>query len=179
MTHITGKVYILGTNIDTDQIIPAQFLNLVPTVPEEYAQLGSHALAGLPEPDPPFIADGELKTEYSIIIAGANFGCGSSREHAPVALGAAGVAAVVAPSFARIFYRNCIATGELYPLESHHDLTTVFKTGDDVSINLDTATLTRITDGTTHSLLPLGDARTVIDAGGIFSYARAEGMISH
>ena len=81
---ITGRVYVLGDNIDTDQIIPAEYLNLVPTIPEEYRKLGSYALAGLARtPDqPPFVPPGAMATPYAIIVAGKNFGCGSSREHA-------------------------------------------------------------------------------------------------
>jgi len=137
MNIIKGKVYVLKDDIDTDQIIPANYLNLVPTIPEEYDELGSHALAGLPDSYPQFIKSGEKKAEYSIIIAGRNFGCGSSREHAPVALGAAGVEAVVAESFARIFFRNCIATGEVYPLEQPERLCDIFSTGDEAEINID------------------------------------------
>ncbi|NOY79911.1 MAG: 3-isopropylmalate dehydratase, partial [Kiritimatiellaeota bacterium] len=88
--RIRGAVFVVGDNIDTDQIIPAQYLNLVPTIPEEYEKLGTYALAGLPEGVPRFVPDGESKTPYTIVVAGRNFGCGSSREHAPVALGAAG-----------------------------------------------------------------------------------------
>src|SRR5512137_1313802 len=114
----TGPVYVVRDNIDTDQIIPAQYLSLVPTIPEEYEKLGSYALIGLPSPAIPFVQPGQTKSEYPIIVAGRNFGCGSSREHAPIALGAAGVLAVVAQSYARIFFRNCVATGEVFPLES-------------------------------------------------------------
>src|SRR5213082_4240950 len=116
----TGPVYVVRDNIDTDQIIPAEYLNLVPTIPEEYCKLGSYALAGLARtPDqPPFVPPEGMTTPYTIIVAGKNFGCGSSREHAPIALGAAGTKAVVAESFARIFFRNCVATGELYPCET-------------------------------------------------------------
>ena len=178
MIVLEGLTYVLGANIDTDQIIPAHFLNLVPTNPEEYAELGSHALAGLPDPDIPFVEENEMKSRFSLIIAGPNFGCGSSREHAPIALGAAGVTAVVAPSFARIFYRNCLATGELFPLESHEDLTPHFTTGDPVTVTIDEGTLTHVPSNTTFPLAPLGDARDVIDAGGIFAYARRAGMIS-
>ncbi len=118
MSTITGRVYVLGDNIDTDQIIPAEYLNLVPTIPDEYEKLGSYALVGRPLPpgEPPFVPPGETKTPFTILVAGKNFGCGSSREHAPIALGAAGGKAVVAESFARIFFRNCVATGELYPV---------------------------------------------------------------
>jgi len=88
---IRGTVYVLTDNIDTDQIIPAEFLNLVPTIPAEYAALGSHAMGGMPDGATPFIPHEQTTTPYSIIVAGRNFGCGSSREHAPIALGAAGV----------------------------------------------------------------------------------------
>src|SRR5438132_12214330 len=91
-TKIRGKVYVLGDNIDTDQIIPAQYLTLVPTIPDEYEKLGSYALCGLPDSLYPtrFVKEGQLDSEYSIVVGGKNFGCGSSREHAPIALGSAG-----------------------------------------------------------------------------------------
>ncbi len=174
---IEGPVYVLGDNIDTDQIIPAQYLNLIPTIPEEYEKLGGYALAGLPAEYPPFVPEGAMKTPYPIIVAGRNFGCGSSREHAPIALGAAGVRAVVAGSFARIFFRNCVATGELYPIECDEDPCDALATGDRVRIDLDADQMTA-GDGRVWKLKPLGDARDVIAAGGIFAYARRTGMIS-
>ena len=173
---ITGKVYVLEDDIDTDQIIPASYLNLVPTIPEEYDELGSHALAGLPEEYPPFIKEGEKKAEYAIIVAGRNFGCGSSREHAPVALGAAGVKAVVAESFARIFFRNCISTGEVYPLETRERLCDFFTTGDEAEINIEENLIINKTKNKSFETLPLGAAKDVVDAGGIFQYARQTGM---
>ncbi len=176
---ISGKVFVVGENIDTDQIIPAQYLNLVPTNPEEYKKLGSYALIGLPEGKHPirYVTPGEMKTEYPIILASKNFGCGSSREHAPIALGAAGCKAVVALSFARIFFRNCIATGELYPIETGEPLDDDFKTGDEATLDLDGYTLTRKSDGKVFSLKPLGDVKPVVEAGGIFSYARKMGIV--
>ena len=121
---LTSPVYVVEDDIDTDQIIPAQYLALVPTIPDEYEQLGSYAMAGLPSDLYPieFIKKGSMKTEYKIVIAGKNFGCGSSREHAPIALGAAGVDVIVADSYARIFFRNSVATGELYPYEAKERL---------------------------------------------------------
>ena len=177
---ITGRVYVLGDNVDTDQIIPAEYLNLVPTIPEEYRKLGSYALAGMPlAPDqPPFVPPGAMETPYRILVAGRNFGCGSSREHAPVALGAAGVEAVVAESYARIFFRNCVATGELYPVETPGRLVSAFRTNDEAVIDLDAATITNVGSGAVHALRPLGDAGPVIAAGGLFAYARQTGMIS-
>lgn len=178
MPSLTSPIYVCKDNIDTDQIIPAQYLTLVPTIAEEYEKLGSYAMIGLPDDLYPqkFVPPGELKTPYKIVIAGRNFGCGSSREHAPIAMGAAGVAAVVAESFARIFFRNCVATGELYPYDARERLCDAVKTGDIGTLDFDTDTLT--VNGITYSLKPLGEVRPVIDAGGIFNYARQSGMIA-
>jgi len=174
---IKGRVYVLADNIDTDQIIPAIYLNLVPTIPEEYAKLGSYAMAGLPEDLPPFIPEGEEKTPYAIVIGGNNFGCGSSREHAPICLGAAGVEAVVAPSYARIFFRNAVSTGEVFPVESKDRLCDKFKTGDIAEINFTANTITNQTSEESFELLSPGAVAPVIEAGGIFEYARKIGMI--
>jgi 3-isopropylmalate/(R)-2-methylmalate dehydratase small subunit len=174
---LESPVFVVGDNIDTDQIIPAHYLTLVPTIPDEYEKLGSHALVGLPDDLYPekFIQPGEMKSRYQVIIGGRNFGCGSSREHAPIALGAAGVKVVVAESYARIFFRNSVATGELFPYESRDRLIDKVKTGDSASVNFETDTLTL--NGTAYSLKPMGDVRPVIEAGGIFNYARQTGMI--
>jgi len=178
-TVIRGKAYVVRDNIDTDQIIPAQYLNLVPTIPEEYEKLGSYALSGLPRSAyaTRYVLDGQTKTSYTIVIAGRNFGCGSSREHAPIALGAAGCRAVVAEGFARIFFRNCVATGELYPVETTQRLCDTIQSGDEVELDLDANTVRLVNAGQTIATKPLGDARPVIDAGGIFDYARKTGMI--
>ena len=175
---ITSPVYVCKDNIDTDQIIPAQYLTLVPTIAEEYEKLGSYALIGLPDDQYPvkFVPEGGIKTPYRIVIAGRNFGCGSSREHAPIAMGAAGVEAVVADSYARIFFRNCVATGELYPYDASERLCDKVKTGDIATLDFDNDTLT--VNGTTYVLKPLGEVRPVIDAGGLFNYARNSGMIA-
>jgi len=174
---VTSSVYVVGDNIDTDQIIPAQYLTLVPTIPEEYKKLGSYAMVGLPDELYPtrFMAEGSTEPEYKIVIGGKNFGCGSSREHAPIALGAAGVEAVVAESYARIFFRNSVATGELYPYESRERLIDICQTGDIATLDFDKDTLT--VRNQTYSLKPMGDVRPVIEAGGIFNYARQTGMI--
>ena len=177
---ITGPVFVVRDNIDTDQIIPAQYLNLVPTLPEEYEKLGSYALCGLPESlyPIPYVKAGQLDSSYPIVVAGRNFGCGSSREHAPIALGSAGCKAVLAESFARIFFRNAVATGELYPCECLDRLCEKLKTGDLVSLDLDAGTVTVKQSGEVSKLKPLGDVRPVVDAGGLFNYARQTGMIS-
>ena len=174
---IRGKVYVLEDNIDTDQIIPAQYLNLVPTIPDEYRKLGGYAMAGLPDDCLTFVEEGETQSAYDIIVAGRNFGCGSSREHAPIALGAAGIKAVVAQSYARIFFRNAVSTGELYPLESVERMGDILKTGDEIEINLAGESLSIVGTAGTHDLKPVGDVAPVINAGGIFAYARQAGMI--
>jgi 3-isopropylmalate/(R)-2-methylmalate dehydratase small subunit len=170
-------VYVLDDNIDTDLIIPAQYLNLVPTIPEEYRKLGSYAMAGLPDSYPPFVKKGEFKSAFGIIVAGKNFGCGSSREHAPIALGAAGVKAVLAESYARIFFRNAVATGELYPLETETRLCDLFKNGDEAEIDLEACTIANLTSGKAFPFKSPGAVAPVIEAGGLFGYARKTGMI--
>jgi 3-isopropylmalate/(R)-2-methylmalate dehydratase small subunit len=175
----TGAVYVVRDNIDTDQIIPAQYLNLVPTIKEEYEKLGSYALCGLPDSLYPqrFVKEGQMDTDFPIVIAGKNFGCGSSREHAPIALGAANCRIVVAESFARIFFRNCVATGEVYPCETTERLVEQLSTGDQVTVDLDAGTVKIHKTGKIISLKPLGDVKPVVDAGGIFNFARKSGMI--
>ena len=177
MPTLTAHVYVVRDNIDTDQIIPAQYLTLLPTVPEEYAQLGSYAMVGLPDDlyRTKFVPPGEQRTPYGIVIAGRNFGCGSSREHAPIALGAAGVQAVVAESYARIFFRNSVATGAVFPYDCDTRLCDVIATGDEVTLDYEADTLTHA--GTVYVLKPLGEVRPVVEAGGLFAYARQTGMI--
>ena len=178
-SSFTGPVYVVRDNIDTDQIISAQFLNLVPTIAEEYEKLGSYALDGLPKSLYPnrYIQDGQLDSEYPIVVAGKNFGCGSSREHAPIALGSAKCKVVLAESFARIFFRNSVATGELYPCELTERLCDALKTGDVVTVDLDAVTVTIKATGKVLKFKPLGDVRPVVDAGGLFNYARNSDMI--
>src|SRR6185369_13030564 len=160
--------------------IPAQYLNLIPTIPEEYEKLGSYALCGLPESlySTPYVTAGKLDSDYPIVIAGRNFGCGSSREHAPIAMGSAGCKVVLAESFARIFFRNCVATGELYPCESLTRLCDVLKTGDVVTVDLDAGTVTLKNSGKSYQFKSLGEVRPVVDAGGLFNFARKTGMIA-
>ena len=176
----TGPVFVVRDNIDTDQIIPAQYLTLVQTIPGEYEKLGSFAMAGLPESLYParFVKAGQLDSEFPIVVGGKNFGCGSSREHAPIALGSAGCKIVLAESFARIFFRNSVATGELYPCEITERLCDILKNGDVVTVDLDAATVTVKATGKVIKFKPLGDVRPVVDAGGLFNYARQSGMIA-
>ncbi|KAK1318662.1 hypothetical protein QJS10_CPB04g00429 [Acorus calamus] len=179
-TTFHGPCYVVGDNIDTDQIIPAEHLTLVPSKPEEYRKLGSFAMIGLPSAayPIPFVEPGTDSTVHKVIIAGYNFGCGSSREHAPVALGAAGAVAVVAESYARIFFRNSVATGEVYPVESESRICDECTTGDIVTVDLEECLLQNHSTGKEYRLKPIGDAGPVIEAGGIFAYARKTGMIA-
>jgi len=181
---ISGKAYVLGINIDTDQIIPAEHLVYSLTDEEESKKYGHFALssvplkeAGLPEGGIPFIEGENTESEYNIIIAGTNFGCGSSREHAPFALQKAGVNIVIAESYARIFYRNSVDGGFLVPYETKDQLNKEIKTGDQLKVDLINNKLVNETSGKTYNLNPLGDVLPIVEAGGIFDYARQIGMI--
>lgn len=185
-TRIEGVAYVLGDNIDTDQIIPAQYLTFNPAIPAEYRMFGKYALAGVPDDAAglpkgrvPFHPPGgdEFVSPYTIVIGGKNFGCGSSREHAPIALAAAGVVAVVAEFYARIFYRNSVNGGYLIPLESKTRLIDRVCTGDKLAIDIAAGTLTNQTSGETFELHPLGEVAPIIEAGGVFAYAKKVGML--
>jgi 3-isopropylmalate/(R)-2-methylmalate dehydratase small subunit len=181
---ITGKAYVLSDNIDTDQIIPAEHLVYSLTDAQEAKKYGQFALsgvpvdkAGLPAGNIPFIAGKQYLSEYNIIIAGTNFGCGSSREHAPFALNKAGVKIIVAESYARIFYRNAIDGGFLIPLESNEKINDRIKTSDRLQINLQDYILKNESNGTSFRLRSPGEVLPIINAGGLFQYARTSGMI--
>ncbi len=181
---IRGLAFVLGDNIDTDQIIPAEMLSYNPADPQERKYFGRYALSGvppsscgLPDGNVRFVEDGQFKTRYAVIIAGRNFGCGSSREHAPLAIAEAGCAVVVAESYARIFYRNSINGGYLIPLETRQRLIETIRTGNEVQIDLGSYVLTDIAAGCEHKLNDLGDAAQIVAAGGIFNYAKQTGML--
>jgi len=181
---IKGKAFVLGNNIDTDQIIPAEHLVYSLTDEEESKKYGHFALSsvpieqsGLPEGGIKFVEGDNYLSEYNIIIGGSNFGCGSSREHAPFALEKAGVNAIVAESYARIFYRNSVDGGFLVPLETTEKLNKVIGTGDEIEINLETYLLINKSTGNSYSLNHLGSVLPIVEAGGIFEYARKNEMI--
>jgi 3-isopropylmalate/(R)-2-methylmalate dehydratase small subunit len=182
---ITGKAYVLGDNVDTDQIIPAHYLTFDPAKPDEYRMFGKFALSGvpaaqggLPKGHVPFHAPtDEFVSPYRIIIAGKNFGCGSSREHAPIALSAAGIQAVVAEFYARIFFRNSVNGGYLVPFESTQRLCDKVCTGDVVTIDVEAGTFSNATTGESIALRPLGEIAPILEAGGIFPYAERVGML--
>ena len=154
---ITSPVFVCRDNIDTDQIIPAQYLTLVPTIAEEYEKLGSYAMIGLPDDLYPqkFVPEGGLKTEYKIVIAGRNFGCGSSREHAPWALLDFGVRCVISTSFADIFYNNCFKNGILPLVVSPEQLKLLMDDAErganaTISVDLENQTIKGPDGGTIH-----------------------------
>ncbi len=181
---IKGKAFVLGDNIDTDQIIPAEHLVYSLDDREERRFYGRFALsgvplaqAGLPEGSIPFTTGGAFESDFKVVVAGKNFGCGSSREHAPAALQIAGVRGVVALSYARIFYRNSVDGGFVIPYESCEDLSRQVRTGDEVEIDAGSNLLRNLRSGQTFDLAPLGDVAEIVAAGGIFEYARKTGMM--
>jgi 3-isopropylmalate/(R)-2-methylmalate dehydratase small subunit len=183
-TTIRGKVFVAGDNIDTDQIIPAEFLTYNPSDPTERKFFGKFAMSGmplaqsgLPKGNIPFVTEGEFTSEFTFVVGGRNFGCGSSREHAPLALAEAGIKAVIAQSYARIFYRNSINGAYLMPLQTPVRLVDEFATGDEVELDSIKGTLTNITKAKSYQLNALGDVAAIFSAGGIFEYAKKSGML--
>lgn len=181
---ISGKAFVLGDDVDTDQIIPAEYLSYNPAIPEERKYFGMYACSGvptaqsgLPTGNTPFVEPNAFTSEYAIVIGGRNFGCGSSREHAPLAIAEAGAKAVVAEFYARIFYRNCVNGGYLLPFESISRLVDEISTGDECEIDPAAGVLTNHSTGKTYPLSSLGDAKPIIEAGGVFQYARQTGML--
>jgi 3-isopropylmalate/(R)-2-methylmalate dehydratase small subunit len=161
MNEITGKVWNFGANIDTDVIIAARYLNS--SDPEHLAKYV------MEDADPEFP---KKLQKGDIIVAGENFGCGSSREHAPIALKAAGVAAVIAPSFARIFYRNAFNMGlPIFELPESLEI----KEGEVISINLDNGEITNKTTNKTYKFIPIPPfMQELIAAGGLINFAKTE-----
>jgi 3-isopropylmalate/(R)-2-methylmalate dehydratase small subunit len=135
------------------------------------------AQMGLPKGHVPFHTDDEFVSPYKIVVAGKNFGCGSSREHAPIALAAAGIVAAVAEFYARIFYRNAVNGGYLIPLESKKRLIEQVCTGDEVTLDITQCLLTNQTTGDQWELKPLGEVEPILEAGGVFPYAKKVGML--
>jgi 3-isopropylmalate/(R)-2-methylmalate dehydratase small subunit len=181
---ITGRAYVLGDNIDTDQIIPAQYLAYNPSDPAERKYFGMYANAGVPEAQAGlpqghirFVPEGQFKSPYQIIIGGKNFGCGSSREHAPLALAEAGILCVIAEFYARIFFRNCVNGGYLVPFESAQRLVEEIHTGDELDVHVNDGYVINKRTGKRHDIKPLGDVLPIIEAGGVFNYAREAGML--
>jgi len=157
--EIEGKVWKFGDNIDTDVIIPARFLNV-----SDKDVLAKNCFADL-RPDFGGNAEGD------IIVGGSNFGCGSSREHAPLAIKSAGVGVVIAKSFARIFYRNAFNIG--LPILESKEAVEAVEDGDSLSVDLTTGEITNNTKGGKYLASPIPDfMRQIIDAGGLVEHVK-------
>ncbi|HSV32197.1 MAG TPA: 3-isopropylmalate dehydratase small subunit [Atribacteraceae bacterium] len=158
--QIRGRVIRYGDNVDTDVIIPARYLTATDPL-----ELAKHCLEDL---DPNFI---KKVTGPTIMVAGKNFGCGSSREHAPLAIKASGVQAVVAASFARIFYRNALNIG--LPIFESQDAATGIREGDEMIIDTQAGTITDLTSGAIFTAQPLPPfLQEMISRGGLMNYVK-------
>ena len=160
MEKIKGKVIILGDDVDTDQILPGYAMS------EPYEEIGKYAMAGLPT------EDFKLNREPGcILVAGRNFGCGSSREHAPIAIKASGIQLVIADSFARIFYRNSIDIG--LPIIECPAAAAAIADGDEVSVDMDSGVIEDVTTGAKFTAAPLPPfVQEIVRCGGIANYVK-------
>ena len=159
---IKEKVIKYGDNVDTDVIIPARYLNTT-----DETELASHCFEDL---DPDFL---QKAKERKVIVGGENFGCGSSREHAPLSIKASGIKAVIASSFARIFYRNAINIG--LPVLVNAEAAAGIGDGDEVEIDLDRGQVMDITTGREYKMPPLPDfIQEVIASGGYISFTKKQ-----
>ena len=149
-------------NIDTDVIIPGTYLKI-----HDYNELATHAMEGLDPEFPSKVKDGDF------IVAGKNFGCGSSREHAPIALSTCGIKAVIATSFARIFYRNSVDGAFLLPIEIDDETYQKISNSDQLEINIENNEIKNITKNETYSMKPFSEIiAKIISAGGLFKYKK-------
>ena len=149
-------------NIDTDVIIPGTYLKI-----HDYNELATHAMEGLDPDFPSKVKEGDF------IVAGKNFGCGSSREHAPIALSTCGIRAVIATSFARIFYRNSVDGAFLLPIEIDVETYQKISNSDQLEINIENNEIKNITKNETYSMKPFSEIiAKIISAGGIFKYKK-------
>lgn len=147
-------------NIDTDVIIPGTYLKI-----HDYKELASHAMEGL---DPDFHS--KVK-EGDFIVAGRNFGCGSSREHAPIALANSGIKAVIALSFARIFYRNAVDGAFLLPIEIEDEAYKDIANGDELEVNIEKNEIKNLTKNSNYQMKPFSEIiGKIIEAGGLFNF---------
>lgn len=153
-----GKVFKYGDNVDTDVIIPARYLNV-----SDGDELAKYCMIDID-------ADFASKVQKGdIIVAGKNFGCGSSREHAPLSIKCAGVGCIIAPSFARIFYRNAINIG--MPIMECAEAAEGIKAGDDVAVDFTTGVITDKTTGKTYKAEPFPEfMQKIIAQGGLVKY---------
>ena len=159
---LKGKVWRFGDDIDTDAIIPAIYLNT--TDPKEMA---SHCMEVI-DPDFP-----EKVSPGDIIVADKNFGCGSSREHAPIAIKAAGISCVIAKSFARIFYRNSINIG--LPILECAEAASKVEEGNEIEVDLESGVITNLTKNETYKAQPFPEfMQQIIAAGGLMNYVMSK-----
>ena len=157
---VKGKVFKYGNDVDTDVIIPARHLTSA-----DPKHLASHCMEDI---DADFVKNVK---EGDIIVAGSNFGCGSSREHAPIAIKASGITLVIADSFARIFYRNAINVG--LPIMECPEAASAINQGDEVEADFDTGVITDLTTGESFKAKPFPEfIKRIIDAGGLISYTK-------
>ncbi len=158
---LRGRVHKYAKdNIDTDVIIPGPYLKIM-----DPNELAKHAMEGL---DREFV---KKVKKGDFILAGSNFGCGSSREHAPIALSYAGIKAVLALSFARIFYRNAVDGAYLLPIEVDEKAYNEINDGDELEIDIDSNTIKDISTNKVYDMKPFPPLiKEIIDAGGLFNY---------
>lgn len=160
VTKLKGKAHRYGANVDTDVIIPARFL-----VSTDPAFLAQHCMETL---DPEFVNRVEVG---DIIVADTNFGCGSSREHAPISIKAAGVSCIVAKSFARIFFRNSINLG--LPILECPEAVDAIQMGDEVEVDLESGTIANVTKGGSFTAKPFEPfVLEILNAGGLIEYTK-------
>ncbi len=157
---INGKSWKYGDNVNTDEIIPARYLN---TTDEK--ELAAHCMEDI---DKDFV---KKVSEGDIIVAGDNFGCGSSREHAPISIKALGISCVIAKSFARIFFRNAINIG--LPIFESEEAGTEISDGDNVKVDIDSNIITNLTTNKEYSFTPFAaEMKDIIKAGGLMEYIK-------
>ena len=160
---IRGNAHVFGNDIDTDVIIPARYLNTF-----DHDELAKHAMEGVEADFYKKVAKGD------IIIGGSNFGSGSSREHAPIAIMATGISLVIARSFARIFYRNAFNIG-LPLLEVNEDIDSI-KTGTPLEVNLDTGLIKELLTNKVYNAAPIPEfMQELLKAGGLMNYMEKKG----
>ncbi len=157
---LKGRTWKFGDNIDTDAIIPARYLNT-----SDPKELAKHLMEDADREFPDKVKSGD------IILGGANFGCGSSREHAPIAIKAAGIQAVIAKSFARIFYRNAFNIG--LPIFESEDASEKIKEGDEIEIDADNGIIRNITKNERYTAKPIPPfMQELISAGGLIEWTK-------
>ena len=149
-------------NIDTDVIIPGTYLKI-----HDYNELATHAMEGIDPEFPSKVKEGDF------IVAGKNFGCGSSREHAPIALSTCGIKAVIATSFARIFYRNSVDGAFLLPIEVNDETYQKISNSDQLEVNIEKNEIKNLTKNEVYTMKPFSEIiAKIIAAGGLFKYKK-------